>query len=134
MFLKILANPHSGGRLTRTVLYEPHPGQVFAIDAERLHKEPALLSQFSRRASLGVRALDLTAYLVLVVSVIASFFIAFWLFIPGVAACTFMLAANRKTAGEIALRRAADSFNAFRELHEQGLLWLVVPDRSVESA
>lgn len=125
MFLKILANPHAGGRLTRSVLYEARPGQVFAIDAERLHQEPELLDQFSHRASFGVRMLDLAAYFILVASVIASFFVLFWLFIPGVAACAFMLAVNRKKAGEIAIRAARRSVDSFRALHEQGLLWLV---------
>lgn len=125
MFLRIVENPHDGGRLTRTVMYEASPGQVFAIDAERLHEDPKLLDQFRPLASWKVRALDLAAYFILVASVIASFFLLFWMFIPGVVACAFMLAANRKSAGEIARSAARQSVDAFRSLHEQGLMWLV---------
>ncbi len=125
MFLKVVANPHAEGRLTRTVMYEAAPGQVYAIDAERLHIEPNLLDEFAEGAALKVRMLDYAAYFVLVASVLASFFAVFWLFMPGVAACALMLSVNRKSAGEIARRAARRSSDSFRQLHEMGLLWLV---------
>lgn len=125
MFLKVIANPHAQGRLTRTVMYEAAPGQIYAIDAERLHEDPSLLDHFSNGASLRVRLLDYAAYFILVASVLASFFAVFWLFMPGVAACAVMLSVNRKSAGEIARGAARRSADSFRRLHEMGLLWLV---------
>ena len=54
-----------------------------------------------------------------------AFAIVWWLFIPGLAACAFMIAANRKLAGETAMRAARRSTEAFLYLHTAGVLWLV---------
>ncbi|MEL6473431.1 MAG: hypothetical protein AAFQ21_05055 [Pseudomonadota bacterium] len=125
MFLKIAANPHDAGRLTRIVEFERVPGQRFAIDADLLHREPRRLNAFRAHLGLIIQALDYAAYILLVAGVIGSFFISPWMFIPGVIACALMLSINRKSAGEIARREARGSDENFLKLHEMGAIWLM---------
>lgn len=125
MFLRTVPNPHDEGRPTRVVRYEQEEEQVFAIDAEQLHRNPQLLNTFGRLNEFTLRFLDTLAYAILLVSVIASFAIAWWIFMPGAAACVFMIAINRKFAGEVAMRAARKSSEAFLYLHTIGVLWLV---------
>ena len=84
-----------------------------------------LLSTFGRALPWQVRLLDLLAYFILVAVVVASFFVAMWMFIPGVIACALALAVNRKSAGEMARRAAGQSHEDFLRLHDMGVLWLV---------
>ena len=65
------------------------------------------------------------AYAILIASVIAAFAIAWWIVIPGLVACVLMIAVNRKRAGEVAMRAARRSTEAFLYLHTIGVLWLV---------
>lgn len=125
MFLKCQPNPHRGGRMTRAIVYEQAPGQHFAIDAEILHKQPELLNDFGSYMHTRFRILDALAYFICLAGVLASLAFVWWMFLPGVAICTMMLAVNRKAAGEIALRAARKSADNFRKLHELGCLWLV---------
>lgn len=125
MFLKCQPNPHKGGRMTRALVYEQSPGQLFAIDAETLHKQPELLSDFGRYMYARFRILDAMAYLICLLGVLASIAYVWWMFIPGLAICALMLSVNRKTAGAIARSAARKSVDNFRKLHEMGCLWLV---------
>lgn len=125
MFLRTAPNPHDEGRPTRIVRFEQTQDQIYAIDADELHRNPRLLNTFSRINELKVRVLDGVAYMVLLLSIIASFAIAWWIFMPGLAACAFMIATNRKLAGETAMRAARKSTEAFLYLHTIGVLWLV---------
>lgn len=125
MFLKCEPNPHHGGRMTRAVFFEHVPGQRFAIDAETLHKQPELLNAFGRHMNLRFKLLDTVAYMMLLIGVIGSMSVAWYLFIPGLATCLLMLMANRLTAGDVARQAAKRSVDSFRHLHEMGCLWLV---------
>ncbi len=125
MFLRTAPNPHDEGRPARVVRFKQDEERVFAIDADELHRNPRLLNSFSRLNEFRIRALDFVAYTILVLFVIASFAIAWWLIIPGLAACVFMIAINRKLAGEVAMRAARKSTEAFLYLHTIGVLWLI---------
>lgn len=125
MFLSCQPNPHCGGRMTRALIFEQAPGQHFAIDAETLHKQPELLSEFGRFMHIRFKLLDSIAYLTFLISVLVSISLVWWMFLPGLAICVLMLAVNRKTAGEIARHAAHKSVDNFRKLHEMGCLWLV---------
>lgn len=125
MFLRTAPNPHDEGRPARVVRFQQEEDRVFAIDADQLHRNPGLLNTFSRHHEFTVRALDAVAYAILIVSVIAAFSIAWWIFIPGLAACAFMIAVNRKRTGEVAMRAARKSTEAFLYLHTIGVLWLI---------
>lgn len=125
VFLRPEPNPHQSGRMTRAVLLKASADQTYAIDAEWLHKQPQLLNQFGEHMDIRFRLLDTMAYLLCLLGVIGSFSVAWWLFLPGIAACVMMLAVNRKSAGEIARKQALRSVDAFRHLHEIGALWLV---------
>ena len=125
MFLRTAPNPHDEGRPARIVRFEQDENRVFAIDADQLHRNPRLLNMLSKHHEFTVRALDTLAYLILIVSVIAAIAIAWWILIPGLAACVFMIAVNRKRTGEVAMRAARKSTEAFLYLHTIGVLWLV---------
>lgn len=125
MFLRCEPNPHDNGRMTRAIFFENTPGTRFAIDAETLHKRPELLNAFRPFMDLRVKLLDTIAYMMLLVSVIGSISVAWYLFIPGLATCILMLMANRLTAGDVARQAAKRSTDSFRVLHEMGCLWLV---------
>ncbi len=125
MFLKAVPNPHAAGRLARVVHYRQGEDRVFAIDAEALHRNPGLLNIFDRRNEIRLRVLDFTAYCILLLSVIASVALTWWLFVPGFAASVLMIATNRKLAGHVAMRAARKSSEAFLYLHSAGVLWLI---------
>lgn len=125
MFLKTAPNPHEEGRPARVVRFRQSGDQMYAIDADELHRNPQLLNTFGRLNEFKVRFLDTIAYAILLVSVIASFAYAWWLFIPGFIACALMIAVNRKLAGEVAMRAARRSTEAFLYLHTVGVLWLI---------
>ncbi|MEE9380242.1 MAG: hypothetical protein V3V03_02445 [Hyphomonadaceae bacterium] len=125
MFLKIIPNPHAAGQPTLSLLFEASPGQTYAIDAEKLYRQPSLLNAVSERSALKIHALDMMAYLILILGVIGSFFVIWWLWLPCVSLCTAMLSVNRKSAGEMARSAAMNSSSAFLHLHTIGALWLV---------
>lgn len=125
MFLRTAPNPHEKGRPARVVRFRHDDDRVFAIDADQLHRNPRLLNMFGRLNEFKVRVLDTIAYAILLVAVIASFAYAWWLFIPGFIACALMIAVNRKLAGEVAMRAARRSSEAFLYLHTVGVLWLI---------
>ena len=125
MFLRTAPNPHDDGREARVVRFRHDEERVFAIDADELHRNPRLLNTFGRVNEFSIRVLDFVAYGILLGSVIASFAMAWWLFMPGLLACALMIAANRKFAGEVAVRAARRSTEAFLYLHTVGVLWLV---------
>lgn len=125
MFLKCEANPHHDGRMTRAMFMTGQPGSRFAIDAERLHKQPHLLNAFGRHMHVRFRILDAVAYLCFLLGVLGSISIAWWMFVPGLALCVLLLALIRRTAGGIARKAANRSTDNFRALHEMGCLWLV---------
>ncbi|WP_084396346.1 hypothetical protein [Henriciella aquimarina] len=125
MFLRTVPNPHDEGRQARVVRFRQDEDRTFAIDADQLHRNPRLLNMFGKLNEFRVRMLDFVAYTVLIASVIASFVVAWWLFVPGLAACALMIAANRKFAAEVAMRAARRSTESFLYLHTIGVLWLV---------
>lgn len=125
MFLKCKPNPHHGGRMTRALIWESAPGQRFAIDAERLHKEPHLLNAFATHMDMRVRLIDGLAYLSVLIGFIAALKLEYWMFVPGLVTCVAILTFNRWSAGGLARRMAKSSSIHFRQLHEMGCLWLV---------
>jgi lysylphosphatidylglycerol synthetase-like protein (DUF2156 family) len=125
MFLSCQPNPHDGGRMTRALIYESMPGTRFAIDAEALHRRPALLEPFGKGLEVRLRLLDALAYLICLLGVLAALTAGWWTAAAGVAICVLMLAVNRKTAGRLARSAADRSTTHFRQLHEMGCLWLV---------
>ena len=125
MFLRTVLNPYRNGHPTRSVIYRPNETQTYAIDAEQLHKNPSLLNAFGTGRALMIRALDGLAYLVAIAGIIASFFIATWFFLPAIVASAALLMTNRKMAGDMARKAAAQSNEHFLYLHSQQALWLV---------
>lgn len=125
--LQAIPNPHRDGKMTRTVLFETGPGQTFAVDAEQLHTMPRLLEGVRTNASWIIRGLDCTAYIILASSIAMSFFVAWWLWIPG----SFIYSAIRyvvqRSAGSFAKKAALKSNDAFLYLHSIGALWVVHP-------
>ncbi|MEL6258260.1 MAG: hypothetical protein AAFQ67_04280 [Pseudomonadota bacterium] len=124
--LKVLSNPHRDGRLTRGITFEGAPGQTYAVDAEELYANPQVLEEVSAGVRLRIRILDVVAYAILILGVLGSFYLAWWLWLPGVALCAAMLHTNKKTAGAAAQAAALKSSQAMLYLHSVGVLWLVV--------
>ncbi|MEL7130074.1 MAG: hypothetical protein AAGK23_11040 [Pseudomonadota bacterium] len=133
MFLKTVANPYTGGKPTRSVMYRPNETQTFAIDAEQLYRNPKLLNAFGRWRSLAIRALDVVAYSLILVGIAGAIYVAWWFFLPCFVANAAMLMANRKAAGEMAKSAAHESNENFFYLHDQRALWLV-PEPFLEEA
>ena len=125
MFLRCEPNPHQGGRMTRAILFDHGAGQRFAIDAEALHRHPDLLNEFGPNLGMRFKVLDIVAYALCFIGGVGTVTVAWWMFFVGLAACVLMLAANRKSAGEVARNAARRSTQDFRRLHELGCLWLV---------
>jgi len=125
MFLKCYPNPHQAGRMTRALVMRGQTECKYAIDAETLHKSPQLLNTLHPHMRVWIKLLDGLAYAICIAGFIASWLAVWWLFAPGIVACVMMLATNRKTAGEIARRAAIRSVDAFRNLHEMGVMWIV---------
>jgi hypothetical protein len=111
--------------MTRALFFNTAPDQRFAIDAEMLHRNPELLNAFSPHSYARFRVLDTAAYMACLVGVLASLSIAWWMFVPGVVVCVMMLATNQKAAADTARKAARRSVDAFRDLHELGVLWLM---------
>jgi hypothetical protein len=57
--------------------------------------------------------------------IVGSFFLVPWLFLPALLASAAMKMTNRKMAGTIARKAAAQSNEHFLYLHSQKALWLV---------
>jgi len=125
MFLKTVFNPYQDGHPTRSVLYRPNETQTYAIDAEQLHKNPRLLNAFGWGRSLMIRAIDVSAYLIGLAGIGASFFLAPWAFLPAFTISAIVLTVNRRTAGIMARKAIAESNDHFLYLHDQQALWLV---------
>jgi len=125
MFLKTVLNPYQDGHPTRSVMYRPNATQTYAIDAEQLHKKPYLLNEFGKGRSLMIRMLDICAYGLAAGGIAASFYLVWWMFLPALIASTAMVLANRKTAGMIARKAAANSTEHFLYLHDNKAIWLV---------
>lgn len=125
MIFHVIPNPHKDGKLARTVTFEAGPGQTFALDVEQLHTSPKLLDALKSYSSWIVRALDFAAYLILAASLVMSFTVAWWLWIPGVVICTAILQLVKRSTGTLAKRAALESNNAFLYLHSIGALWVV---------
>ena len=125
MFLKTVLNPYRNGSPTRSVMFRPNATQTYAIDAEQLHKNPRLLNTFGTGRALLIRCLDIMAYAIAVGGIAGSFFLATWLFLPALLASAAMIMTNRKMAGTIARKAAAQSNEHFLYLHSHKALWLV---------
>lgn len=127
MLLKTVSNPYANGLPTRSVFYRPNETQTYAIDAEQLHRNPRLLNAFGPGRSVLIRALDVLAYMIGIAGASASFLMPaiWWVCLPSLVASAAMLLANRKAAGTMARRAAAESNEHFLYLHSQKALWLV---------
>ena len=125
MFLKMTKNPYQDGQPTRTVFYRPNISQIWAINAERLHKHPGLLNTIRPGSSLLLRSLDIMAGLIVLAGGVVSYTHVWWMFIPALIAAIGMRLANRKMAGTIARKAIARSNDNFLYLHSQQAIWLV---------
>lgn len=125
MFLKTVVNPYENGLPARTLIYRPNETQTYAINAEQLHKNPQLLNTFGKGNAVAIRLLDIFAYAIALAGIAGSVFFAVWLFLPAFLASTAMWMTNRKTAGAIARKAAAESNEHFLYLHSEKALWLV---------
>ena len=120
-----MPNPHNEGKLTRALTFEAGPGQTFAVDAEQLHTKPRLLDGLRAYSSWIILALDFAAYLILAASLVMSFAVAWWLWIPGTIICAALLQLVQRSAGSAAKQAALRSNNSFLYLHSIGALWVV---------
>jgi len=127
MLFRTIPNPHKDGKLTRTLTFEAGPGQIFAVDAEQLHTTPRLLDGLRAKSSWIILGLDFIAYLILAASLVMSFAVAWWLWIPGTIISTIILQIVRRSAGSLAKYSALKSNNALLYLHSIGALWIVHP-------
>lgn len=125
MFLKTVLNPYEDGLPTRSVIFRPNETQTYAINAEQLHKNPHMLNTFGRGHAVMIRLLDIMVYVIAAAGIAGSVLFAYWLFLPAFFAAAAMWLTNRKTAGAIARKAAADSNEHFLYLHSQKALWLV---------
>lgn len=123
--LCVIPNPHKNGKLTRSMLFHANPAQTFAVDAEQLRSTPKLLDAVETRASLIIRTLDFSAYLILVMGVVMSFFAQWWLFLLGAATFAAIRYIVQRSAGSVAKRAAMKSNANFLYLHSIGALWIV---------
>lgn len=127
MLFQTIPNPHKDGKLTRTLTFEAGPGQRFAIDAEQLHTTPRLLDALHKKSSWVILGLDFTAYLIFAASLVMTFAVAGWLWIPGVIICATILYLVQRSAGSLAMESARKSNSALLYLHSIGALWVVHP-------
>jgi len=127
MLFRTIPNPHQAGKLTRTLTFEAGPGQVFAVDAEQLHMRPRLLDGLREKSSWVILALDFAAYFILAASLVMSFTVTWWLWIPGTIICTLILQIVQRSAGSLAKDSALKSSDALLYLHSIGALWVVHP-------
>ena len=85
MLLAIAPNPHKGGAPTRIARLAQRGGPIWAIDAESLHRNPDLLLPFSRTSPALIRLADALSVVFVMMAVMGSFFIGWWVFIPAMA-------------------------------------------------
>lgn len=98
--------------------------QIWALDADFLYKRLEVLKHVGKHYVFRIRMLDLICDALLIVSVPAAFFLAWWLVIPLVGFACLQRVANRRMAGELAAKAAQESTEAFLYLYNSGALWL----------
>lgn len=125
MLLSTVPNPYKSGAPTRIVKFRKDSGQVFAIDAETLHRFPDLLASFDRLHPTLIRVCDAFSVVMAMFAVMSAYLIAWWLFIPGILSALLLAGASRWIAGGFARRAAKRSNRAFVQLHSLGLVWLL---------
>ena len=101
--------------------------QTWALDADFLYKRLEILKPVGRHYVNRIRLLDLISDVLLIVSIPATFFVAWWTFIPLVGFACLQRVANRRMAGELAGKAAQESTDAFLYLYNTGALWLERP-------
>jgi len=107
--------------------FEAGPGQRFAIDAEQLHASPRLLDALRAKSSWVIFGLDFVAYLILAASLVMSFTVSPWLWIPGIIISTLIVQMVQRSAGSLAKISALQSKSHLLYLHSIGALWVVHP-------
>lgn len=127
MLFQTIPNPHKDGKLTRSMLFEAGPGQMFAVDTEQLHMKPKLLNGLRARSSWIILGLDFIAYFIFAASLVMSFTVSWWLWAPGIIISALILRIVQRSAGSLAKISALNSKKALLYLHSVGALWVVHP-------
>ena len=125
MLLAIAPNPHKGGAPTRIARLAQRGGPIWAIDAESLHRNPDLLLPFSRTSPALIRLADALSVVFVMMAVMGSFFIGWWVFISAMALSLILGGLARWLAGSVAKRAARRSHEALVRLHSMELMWLL---------
>lgn len=102
--------------------FETEAGDRFAVDATALQRRPDLFAPVTPAFSAMMYALELAAGVLILAGLLAGFLIAWWLFLPGLAAGLAMLAANRRTAARMAIDSAMTDNADFTYLYREGLI------------
>lgn len=116
--------PKTGRRDRATIRVTATVDQTWALDSDWLHKRLDVLRPYGRHHVNRIHLLDLIADLLLLSSVLATFFLAWWAGIPLLGFACLQRHANRRMAGELAARAAKESTEAFIYLYNRGALWL----------
>lgn len=125
MLLSTVPNPYKSGAPTRIVKYRREGGQVFAIDAETLHRFPDILANFDRMHPTLVRVFDAFSVVWAMFAVLSAYLIAWWLFLPSILISLVLAGLSRWFAGDFARQAARRSHAAFVQLHSLELVWLI---------
>lgn len=125
MFLSIAPNPHRDGEPTRIVKLSQRGGPTWAIDAETLHRQPDLLASFSRHSPIWIRLSDALSVVFVMMAVMGSFLIGWWMFIPAMLISLLLGGIARWLAAAVAKRAARRSHEALLKLHSMKLMWLM---------
>ncbi|MCZ4297057.1 hypothetical protein [Henriciella marina] len=125
MFLAVAPNPHKNGAPTRIAKLAKRGGPVWAIDAEALHRNPELLAPFGRNAPTWIKLADAMSVVFVMLAVMGSFMIGWWMFLPGMALSLALGAVARWLAAHVARKAAKQSYEALLRLHSMQLMWLI---------
>ncbi len=116
--------PNTGRRDHATIRVDATVDQTWALDSEWLHNRLDVLRPYGRHYVNRIRMLDLISDLLILASVISTFFVAWWSGIPLLGFACLQRYANRRMAGELAAKAAKESTDAFLYLYNRGALWL----------
>ncbi len=116
--------PNTGRSDKAAIRVQATVDQTWALDSEWLHNRLDVLRPYGRHYVNRIRMLDLVADLLILASVISTFFVAWWSGIPLLGFACLQRHANRRMAGELAAKAAKESTDAFLHLYNRGALWL----------
>lgn len=117
-------NPITGRQDGAAMRVEATVDQTWALDSEWLHDRIDVLRPYGRHFVNRIRLLDLLCDILILASVISTFFVAWWSGIPLLGFACLQRYANRRMAGELAAKAARESTDAFLYLYNRGALWL----------